>query len=463
MKFWKYGRVALALMGSIVLGMSITCCGVYTSGYMYVTGAEFNQIAAYKIDHDFGYLTPVTGSPFASAGTDPVQEVVLPGGRFLAVLSRGSGLVSIYTIGGGGVLYFQQSYSTSGKNPVSLGTSPGGSFLYALDQVAPPNYINGVDQNAGRGDVTVFQVDPNTGKLTLITNQNTFNTNGSQLPYFTVNYNPVQLVTAGGGTGASGSFLYTLDTGYPANATTVTPPSCQNQTIGSPCTQSYGIPAACQNQALGSPCTNADVFLYAINTSNGQLTLTQNQPLNIGTQPTAASTMYTSPNGAYIYIADTQNGANSGRILPFTVGPSGVLQTLVGGPINNLSNAASFPDAFLANSNTNFLYVANFGPSNIQQPNSNISAFTIDQTNGQLQAVAGGTNGLNPAPTGAGPIWMAEDPTNQYLYTANFNDNTITGKIIDTTHGLLSNLLKGPVQISTVGQPTYVAVSGRTY
>jgi hypothetical protein len=37
MKFWKYGRVALALIGAIVLGMSITCCGVYTSGYMYVT------------------------------------------------------------------------------------------------------------------------------------------------------------------------------------------------------------------------------------------------------------------------------------------------------------------------------------------------------------------------------------------------------------------------------------------
>ena len=64
MKFWKYSRVALALIGSVVLGLSITCCGVYTSGYMYVTGAQFSQIGAYKIDHDFGYLTPVTGSPF---------------------------------------------------------------------------------------------------------------------------------------------------------------------------------------------------------------------------------------------------------------------------------------------------------------------------------------------------------------------------------------------------------------
>jgi 6-phosphogluconolactonase (cycloisomerase 2 family) len=359
------------------------------------------------------------------------------------VLSKSSGLVSIYTIGGAGVLYFQHSYSTSGSNPVSIGLAPGGNYLYAVDSVAPPNVINGVDLNAGRGDITVFAIDPATGKLTLITNQNTFNTNGSQLPYFTVNYKPVQVVTAGG---TGGAYVYVLDQGYAAGAST-------------------GVPAACVNQAIGSPCTTADVFLYAINSSNGQLTLTQNQPLTIGTLPGAASTIYVSPSGQYVYIADTMNGQNqtSGRILPFTVGSGGVLQTLVGGPVNNLSNAASFPDAILANSNTNFLYVANYGPSSINQPNSNISEFTIDTANGQLQPVAGGTNGLNPSPTGSGPIWMVEDPTNQYLYTANFNDNTITGKIIDSTHGLLSNLLKGPVQIPTVGQPTFIAVTSRTY
>src|SRR5665213_4123533 len=142
MKFWKYSRVALALIGSVALGLSITCCGVYTSGYMYVTGAQYSQIGAYKIDHDFGYLTPVTGSPFASAGADPVQEVVIPGGRFLAVVYKGtgqtagSGGVSIYTIGGAGVLYFQASYATSGINPVSIALNPSGTFMYVADQYA---------------------------------------------------------------------------------------------------------------------------------------------------------------------------------------------------------------------------------------------------------------------------------------------------------------------------------------
>lgn len=433
MKFWKYGRVALALMGSIVLGLSITCCGVYTSGYMYVSGAQFSQIAAYKIDHDFGYLTPVTGSPFPSAGGNPVQMVLVPGGRFLAVLSKTAGTVTMYTIGGAGVLYFQASYSTSGSNPVSIGLAPGGNYLYAIDSLAP--------DGSGRGDVTVFAIDSSTGKLTLVTNQNTFNTNGSQLPYFEVNYKPVQVVSAGG---SGGSYLYVLDQAYLPGST--------------------GIPAACQNQPTGSPCATPDIFLYAINSTNGQLTLTQNQPLQIGTSPGAASTIAVSASGKYLYVADTANGDGTGRILPFTIGSGGVLQTLVGGPVNNLTGASTNPDAIITNSNTNFLYVANFGPNNIQEPNSNISEYSIDPTNGQLQQIAGGNaNGLNPAPTGSGPIWMAEDPTNQYLYTADYAGNTVTAKVIDSTHGLLSNLLKGATQFTTVGQPTFVVVTGRTY
>jgi 6-phosphogluconolactonase (cycloisomerase 2 family) len=438
MKFWKYSRVALALIGSVVLGLSITCCGVYTSGYMFVTGAQFNQIGAYKIDHDFGYLTPVTGSPFSNSGGTPVQAAIIPGGRFLAVVSQGtpgvvgSGSVSIYSIGGGGVIAFQHTYFTSGINPVAIALAPAGNFLYALDQVAPPDVINGVDQNAGRGDVTVFSINSSSGKLTLITNQNTFNTNGTQLPYFTVNYNPVQMVTASG-------FLYVLDQAY--NPNLVTPP------------------AACVNAPPTSACVTPDVFLYAINTSNGQLTLTQNAPLTLGIQPGAASTIALGAGGKYVYITDTALGASSGRILPFTVGSGGVLQSLVGGPTDNLPGV-TFPQAVISNSNAQFLYVANRGPSNITQSNSSISAFTISTANGQLQPLPSGTQ--NPFPTGGGPVWLVIDPTNQYLYSADHDTNTVTGKIMDATHGLLSSMFKGTT-FPTVGQPTYAVVSGRTY
>jgi 6-phosphogluconolactonase (cycloisomerase 2 family) len=433
MKFWKYGRVALALTGSIILGLSITCCGVYTSGYMYVTGTQFNQIGAFKIDHDFGYLTAVTGSPFASGGGDPVQEVVLPGGRFLAVVNKGSNNVSMFTIGGAGTLYFQQSYATSGSNPVSLVLSASGTYMYVLDSVAP--------DGTGRGDLTAFSIDSNTGKLTLITNQNTFNTSGTQLPYFEVNYKPVQLITAGG-------YIYVLDTAY----------NVAGGRAANPAT-----PAACfTSPTTEAACSTPDVFLYAVNATNGQLTLTQNQPLSVAANPGYLTTIATASAGKYVYIANTEGGSSSnigepGYILPYTIGASGVLQTLVGGPVKNYTSTV-YPDAILANSNANFLYVANFGTGSVQQANSNISAYTI-ATNGQLQPVP---TAQNPYTSGSGPIWLVEDPTNQYLYSVNYNDNTITGAVIDATHGQLSNLLKGTT-FATVGQPTFAAVTSRTY
>ncbi len=57
---------------------------------------------------------------------------------------------------------------------------------------------------------------------------------------------------------------------------------------------------------------------------------------------------------------------------------------------------------------------------------------------------------------------MVIDPTNQYLYTADHNSNTVTGHIMGATNGQLSSMFKGTT-FTTVGQPTYAVVSGRTY
>ena len=57
---------------------------------------------------------------------------------------------------------------------------------------------------------------------------------------------------------------------------------------------------------------------------------------------------------------------------------------------------------------------------------------------------------------------MVEDPTNQYMYSVNYNSNNISGKIIDATTGQLSNMFKGTT-FATVGQPTFVVVTSRTY
>jgi hypothetical protein len=56
---------------------------------------------------------------------------------------------------------------------------------------------------------------------------------------------------------------------------------------------------------------------------------------------------------------------------------------------------------------------------------------------------------------------MVEDPSNQYLYLANFNDSTISGKKIDQVAGGLTVLPKS--MPAPPGSPTWCAVTGSTF
>ena len=107
--------------------------------------------------------------------------------------------------------------------------------------------------------------------------------------------------------------------------------------------------------------------------------------------------------------------------------------------------------------------MANFGPNSINAPNSTITAYTINPANGELQLIPGATSSQNGSfPAGSGPIWMVEDPSDQYLYVANFNDSTITGSIIDANTGQLAPLFRGVVTNAPL-QPNYLIVSGRVF
>ena len=75
MKFRKFGRIALALVVSLGTGLGVTSCSTdHTVGYFYVTGSQYNQISAFKIDSNLGQLTPIPNSPFASSGSTPSKR-----------------------------------------------------------------------------------------------------------------------------------------------------------------------------------------------------------------------------------------------------------------------------------------------------------------------------------------------------------------------------------------------------
>jgi 6-phosphogluconolactonase (cycloisomerase 2 family) len=423
MKFSKVGQILMALVVSLGFVFGVTSCTrSYTIGYLYVTGSQYNQISGFNINNQTGKLTPITKSPFGTAGTNPVRSLVLSGGRFLYVLNQGNfsagtaSNISLFEIGGDGVLTFQASYFSQGNNSISFLTDSSGSHLYVLDQYAPVATatctVNGT--TVPNGDITAFNIDPNTGRLSLITNAQVATSAGTQLTYFPIGCLPVEFKTVGG-------YIFTVQTGAASNNDVQT------------------------------------VFSYAQSTSTGQLTLTQNAPLQTGA--TNLTYINSDSQGRYVYLLDagpvaTCTGGQT-QIMPFTIGSGGILQSISGGNQCNDPTAIG-PNRLITDNKTKFLYVTNTSNTNLNQPFSEITAYTIDPTSGKLAPIAG-----QPFGTSAGPTCILEDPSNQFLYVSSFNDSQIVGKIIDVNSGVL-NQLRVTTQYTTSGNPTWCVASGRT-
>ncbi len=160
MKLSRIGRVSMALVVSVAMGLGMTACGGGTIGFMWVLGTQYNQIAGFKIDNYTGNLTEMPHQPFTSGGANPVSLVVKPGGRYLYVVNKGvtptsgntsgdqqcgagggSGIAQ-FSIGGDGVLTFQQCFQSQGASPVWATMDSTGSFLYVLDQYAPRDRLH---------------------------------------------------------------------------------------------------------------------------------------------------------------------------------------------------------------------------------------------------------------------------------------------------------------------------------
>jgi hypothetical protein len=192
------------------------------------------------------------------------------------------------------------------------------------------------------------------------------------------------------------------------------------------------------------------VFPYAANSSNGQLTVTQNTEFVTG----AASISTISSNIAqnYIYILDPVGD----NIWYYTLGTNGLLQAVNGSPTSNTQSPSGNPIALTSDSKSKFLYIANAGPaSGLGQGTSDISGYTI-AANGVLSPTAPGY-----FPTGAGPQCIIEDPSNQYLYTADYGSNTVTGHVLDPSSGLLTDM-RNQSSYPTVGNPTWCVADGHT-
>ena len=444
MKFTKFGKALLmsALSAGVILCVT-SCVRSYTVGFLFVTGTVTAQsngsgiISGYKIDHNTGFLTPINGLPVGSGGANPGRAVLISGRRFLYVLNQGvnstggpvcttadpcqNSNITEFAVGGNGILTPQQTFFTQGINPFRLISDTSGNFLMVLDHDAPS--AAGCKLALGNsvtacGDITIFQINQTTGRLTLVVNAQVTSAGGTPLTYFPVPANPIDIVLTSG-------YVLTLS---------------------------------------GNPTSGDVVFPYVFSSSTGQLSLGQNsaQPLGIqqGTGIVDA--------GGIIYVLDnepityTPTGATApvtspSQILPFTVGTNGALQAQTGGIIPD-DPTLSNPVWIMLESKGKFLYVANQG-NNVQGQNagSGMAGYFVT-TNPSYRLTF-----LNPSTfgTGSGPQCLVEDPSNQFIYTANHVDSTITGRTVDPNDGVL-NTLKVANSYKLQGPANWCLVDGRT-
>ncbi|MGB6745736.1 MAG: beta-propeller fold lactonase family protein [Terracidiphilus sp.] len=463
MRFTKFGKTLLigALSAGVVFGVT-SCVESYTVGFLYVTGTVTAQsgnngiISGYKIDHNTGKLAPIDGLPVPSGGSNPVRAVLVTGSRFVYVLNRGvnkegngdctpsdpclDSNITQFAVGGNGVLTYQETFSTEGANPFRLIGDSSGNYLMALDHDAPSSAA--CQAALGKsvttcGDVTVFQINSTTGRLSVVQNAAVTQANctlGALFPcpltYFPVPANPVDFVLSGS------SYLLTLS--------------------GSTAPTSY-------------PYTGGNsIWPYSYASSSGQLTLSSNssQPLGIneGTAiVNANSNIYVLDNEPITIPACTTStcaytgGTYPSQMLPFSVGSGGSLSALTGGIIPDASTLSN--PIYLLITSKNYMYVANQGNNvtGTNNPESGIAAYYITTQQGyQTQFVLG-----QPYGSGSGPQCIVEDPSSQFIYEANEYDSSITGRVLDPNSGQLDGM-RVTSTYTLQGPATWCFVDGRT-
>jgi hypothetical protein len=444
MKFRKLGRIALATAASLFIGFGTQSCYYYTEAYIIVTGSQYNQVGSYREQNQTGTLVAAPHTPLSSGGSNPVRALLLNGGRYVYVLNQGKpttnsdgsitwsgAAISLFSIGGDGSLSFQQNYFSTGTGSLRIALATGGNYLYVLDGYQPGSTPNTTpaspsissatpcfDSASGTyrpaGDVTVFSIDPSTGRLFLVQNTQQQNALGTPLTYFPLGCGPIDFHLLS-------TYLYTAENSDPANP------------------------------------TSSGQVVYAYNAgSNGQLIQVPG-----GSQPIVGATnisiLGASANGAWLYVLD--NGSNS--IYTFTQGGNGLLSAISGGAAVNAPNTAGMT-ALTTDSNSKYLYVTNTQSTSLGASASVISAFNITPNTGVLQLFS--VNQVTNGPTfgvGSGPVCIFEDPSHQYIYTADAGSSKITGAELQPNTGTLTTLSKGST-FDTVGTPTWCLYSSNT-
>ena len=353
--FSRFIFLVIFLIISSVVFLNIGCSpgnltiGVHTpppppgNAFVFTANAAGNNISGFAND-GAGNLTPVPGSPFASAG-QPFGLAATPNNAFLYVSSFQNAQVTGFSINAttGTLTPLACPVATTGTQPLKIAINPAGTLLYTANQV---------------GSVSGFAINATTGCLTAISTT------------------PTDSVARGLTIDGTGQFLYVVTGGGGIDLFTInTNGTLTRQAIGgfdSGTTTMLAVKAVPGINVLlatdGGSTNNLRSFI--INTTTGALT-----PIVVtvaGSSPPNPSAIAVNtpanPTTPLFYVANT----SSNNLTVNTIaadGSSGASSLTVAdatGPVDLAVDPAG-----------KFLYVANGGSSNVSVFNANITASNV--------------------------------------------------------------------------------------
>jgi 6-phosphogluconolactonase len=401
MKFNNPIQLLAVSTASLLAATFLSACATLTVDFVYVSSAKaagpnnYGEVNVFEINSESGRMRQIVTSPFPSGGRNPVAEAVSPDEADLYVVNRDDNSIVQFVIGNDGKLYPQNTVNTPGIFPLAIAVS--GSYLYVVNTYQPLPTCNPASPCSG--SVAVFPI-----------------------------------LTA-------------------AQAATLTPPQPAN--------------------TLGTPVVNT-----SISASYWPLLLTGTSSSDIFV-PTAVTT---AASGAYVYITGYDSTTNLGYIFGFATNSGGTLSALSGFPVavgsrpSAIASDSSGADLYVTDSAQNVVYSFEINGGALTASSgspfptgSQPSAIVLDATgkfamiaNGQDSNVgvysvsSGSLSRLGTYTTGTQPVAIGIDPSlNQYVYTANFLGNNVSGFQLNLTDGSLLNSQFSPS--ASNANPTAVA------
>ena len=400
MKFNKPIQLLAISAASLLAASFLSACSTLTVDFVYVTSAKaagpnnYGEVNVFEINSESGRMRQIVTSPFPSGGRNPVAEAVSPDEADLYVVNRDDNSIVQFVIGSDGKLYPQNTVNTPGIFPLAV--SVAGNFLYVLDTYQPLPTCNPASPCSG--SIGVFPI-LSTAQAAALTPPQPADTLGTPVVNTSISASYWPLLLSGAA--ASDVFVPTAIT----------------------------VASSGSVYAAGYDSTTNLGYVFGFTTgSDGTLTAIPGFPVAIGTRPSAIASDAT---GSYLYITDsTQNVVYGFQI------NGGALTALSGSPFAT----GAQPGAIVLDATGKYAMVAN-------TQDSNISVYSVS---------AGNLSRLGTYTTGTQPVAIGIDPSlNQYVYTANFLGNNVSGFQLNATDGSLLNSQFSPSTASA--NPTAVA------